>query len=493
MRVLIVHHGRLPAPGQPVTGGALRAWNHGRALQAAGFEVAYLTRHQDAPGGFRSPPDLVRKAGALRPDRVLAVQIEDVPALAALRLPLAVDLYAPRLIEGAYSGTLAREATQTLHALSLGDVFLVSNVRQRWHWLGLLALAGIDTRQDPTLTLPLVSPVAPPPRPPMEPRVVTGGARWPWQDPTPGLRAALRALDRLGRGELWWYGGPPLLGEGDSSAPERLEHPRLRQPGWLGWDQLLAEYSESTLAFDWMTPNPERSMALSFRQVDWLACGLPILTGPDSALGDLLGEAGWTVSEEAVEETLCDALSDPAGLASRATAALQLARGPLSPAVALAPLVAWMAKPTRHPRGSSLLVDAARESREAASAGARAEAAGEASARAEAEVELKRQEVTRLNGQVQDLIEVNTRLSRAIDEVAGFKREAIAVLGGQSERAHRTLREAEREVGLLRADLEKKSAELLSMDELRARLEHDVENLRKEVVKLRQRGLFGRA
>jgi DNA repair exonuclease SbcCD ATPase subunit len=199
------------------------------------------------------------------------------------------------------------------------------------------------------------------------------------------------------------------------------------------------------------------------------------------------------VSEEAVEETLCDALSDPAGLASRATAALQLARGPLSPAVALAPLVAWMAKPTRHPRGSSLLVDAARESREAASAGARAEAAVEASARAEAEVELKRQEVTRLNGQVQDLIEVNTRLSRAIDEVAGFKREAIAVLGGQSERAHRTLREAEREVGLLRADLEKKSAELLSMDELRARLEHDVENLRKEVVKLRQRGLFGRA
>ena len=36
MRILIVHHGRLPGGDQPVTGGALRAWHHGEALRGAG-------------------------------------------------------------------------------------------------------------------------------------------------------------------------------------------------------------------------------------------------------------------------------------------------------------------------------------------------------------------------------------------------------------------------------------------------------------------------
>jgi len=76
--------------------------------------------------------------------------------------------------------------------------------------------------------------------------------------------------------------------------------------------------------------------------------------------------------------------------------------------------------------------------------------------------------------------------------VAGFKREAIDLLGGRIARAGDARAEAERELAILRADLEKKTAELLAMDELRARLENDLDNLRREVQRLRERGLFRR-
>jgi len=66
------------------------------------------------------------------------------------------------------------------------------------------------------------------------------------------------------------------------------------------------------------------------------------------------------------------------------------------------------------------------------------------------------------------------------------------LLGNQGAADRLSLDEAVAENALLRADIEKKSAEIRAMDELRARLENDVENLRKELKNLQQRGLFRR-
>ena len=161
MRVLIVHHGKRPTPDQPVTGGALRALDMARAMEAAGHTVRTLNRDQDDDGGFSSAEDLYAKARAWGPDRIIAVQLEDAPALAAVGVPIAVDLYAPRVMEASFEGTLRWTSVETLRALAAGDAFLVSNPRQRWLWWGLLAVAGIDVRRDPTLLVPLVAPDGP--------------------------------------------------------------------------------------------------------------------------------------------------------------------------------------------------------------------------------------------------------------------------------------------------------------------------------------------
>ena len=76
--------------------------------------------------------------------------------------------------------------------------------------------------------------------------------------------------------------------------------------------------------------------------------------------------------------------------------------------------------------------------------------------------------------------------------MAGFKREAIQLLGNQGASDRLSRDEAHAENALLRADIEKKSAELMAMDQLRERLENDLENLRKEVRQLQQRGRFRR-
>jgi chromosome segregation ATPase len=106
----------------------------------------------------------------------------------------------------------------------------------------------------------------------------------------------------------------------------------------------------------------------------------------------------------------------------------------------------------------------------------------------QAEVEKKRAESAQQTTQVQQLTSIVERLTRTLDEVAGFKREAITVLGGNIEQGRRAQEDAEREVAILRADVAKKSAELVALDKVRERLENDLENLRAELEREKNRG-----
>ncbi len=489
MRVLIVHHGHRPQAGQTVTGGARRANNLGLGLVAAGHEVVWLHRQQDGSDGFGSPEDLFAKAKALGPDRIIAVQLEDAPPLAAVGVPLAVDLYAPRIVEAPFEGNLRWASVTALRALGVGDAFLVSNPRQRWFWLGLLAIAGVDTRKDPTLLVPLAAPSGPRRRIPKNPVLVAGGASWPWQNPTSALTRVLTFLDKRKQGRVVWYGGTPISGATDTgwSLPT---HPRLETPGWVAENALHEAYARATAALDWMAPNPERGLAFSFRHADYLGCGLPILTQPDTALSDVLGDGGWASAD--IESVLAEVLDSPDEVRRRGRAAKELAKTRFSVAQCTAPLVDWIASADRARRQPTDLLDHARLAADAATAHSAEAHARQTQAAAEAEVSLKRAEVANLSEQVQSLTRVVDRLSRAVDEVAGFKREAITLLGNQSSGDRRSLDEANREISMLRSDIAKKTAELQAMDELRGRLENDIKGLNKEIRRLRQRGLFSR-
>ena len=494
MRVLVVFHGWLPRDDRPASGGALRAWHHGEALRAAGHEVLYITRDQDhvdgGPPVFASPRQLRSYAQAVSPDRILCVQPEEAPHLAGLGVPLAVDLYAPRLLEAAFQDGAAAEAVNTLRAIAAGDEFLFSNPRQRWFYLGLLALAGVDVRQVSGHVVPLVAPKGPRRRKPKELTLVMGGVSWPWQDPTEGLRLAVAALDELGTGKVVVYGGRPAVGDAQVvDLPARVPpSDRLVYAGAVPWPQLLKAYAGATAALDVMAPNPEREVSLAFRHADYLGCGLPLITGPHHALAPDLEAtgAGWLVDGDP-SAVIASIAADPWEAIRRGKAAKALAREAFGRESCEAPVLAWVDQAQVRDHADAPLPHAADL------AAALAEARGEQGRlqvlldKAHAEVAEKRAETAEKTGQLQALISTTRRLSDAVADVAQFRAEATRVLGADRDGAREEARSLAEEVADLRADLAKKEAALKNVTRSRDRLMADNRSLQDNLVEQEQR------
>lgn len=500
MRILIILHGAPPQEGLPSSGGAQRAASHARALIAAGHEVHLVTREQDRrPGGpptFAHGPALREHALAVRPDLILCVQPEEAPEVEGLGVPLIVDLYAPRLIEAQFQDCAGIEAVRTIRAIQAGDLHLFSNVRQRDFYLGLLALSGVDVRASAGLVIPLVAPDGPPRTAPDSPCFVLGGTFWPWADPSEGLRRALAQLERRGTGRIVVYGGRPTLGDSRVLALSDLHGERLEFADVLPYDQLLSAYAGATAAIDQMAPNPERSIALSFRQLDYLGCGLPIIAGNDQPLSSLLRESGAGLVglpiESAIDQLIEESAGDAAPWRARCDAARALAREHFSLERCEAPLLEWIKRPVLREKRPTPLGELAQALEALGEARAAQAAMSERVGRAEQETLLKRQEVESLSSQIRTLLGSVDQLSGAIAEVAGFKREAITVLGGDIVRGRKECAHLERELSIARADNAKKSAEIAAMEGERLRLENDLVHARQELEQLRKRGWLGR-
>ncbi len=494
MRVLIVFHGWLPQDDRPASGGALRAWHHGEALKAAGHEVLYVTRDQDhvegGPPVFSSARHLRGYAKAVAPDRILCVQPEEAPHLAGLGTPLCVDLYAPRLLEAAFQDGAADEAVNTLRAIASGDDFLFSNPRQRWFYLGLLALAGVDVRHVSGHVVPLVAPKGPRRRKPKELTLVMGGVSWPWQDPTEGLKRTVATLNELGTGRVVVYGGRPAVGNADVVDLPAAVPPseRLTYAGAVPWPDLLKAYAGATAALDVMAPNPEREVSLAFRHADYLGCGLPLITGPHHALAPDLeaAGAGWLVDEDPTP-VIQSLAADPWEAVRRGKAAKALAREAFSREVCEQPLLDWVAQGAVREHGDAALPHAADL------AAALAEAQGEQGRlqalldKAHSEVAEKRAETAEKTGQVQELISSNRRLADAVADVAQFRAEATRVLGADRDGAREEVRTLAEQVGDLRADLAKKDAALKNLSRDRDRLLADNRSLQENLEDQEQR------
>lgn len=446
MRVLIVHHGRLPGPGRFCSGGALRALAHAELLRAGGHRVRCLARAQDEEGGFRSGPELRRMASMSEPDWILCVAPSEAPILRGIA-PLVVDLYAPRLLEAAWEECSRQEAGRSLRAVHAADQVIFSNVRQRWFWLGILALCGWDVREFPGLLVPLCAPEGPPRKPPLRPRLLMGGQAWPWQDPSDCLRRAVAAL--AGQGEVWTVGLP--------------EYPGVRALPSQTYDDWLALCSSSTVALDRYASNPERELSLSFRQMDYLGCGLPLISSDQVVLAAELKEwgAGWV--DESLEDAIAAAL-DPTLCEARAAAALELGRHYRKERVG-APLLAW--KPSIRTRSPSALNDAAQF------AAAQERAEGEKVRREEAtrEVEKKREEVELLHLQIRSLTAAVEASSAALADVAAFRTETVRVLGTRLSGEQSQREQLARELEITRAELAKKEMEMEALRSERGRLE----------------------
>lgn len=259
------------------------------------------------------------------------------------RLPAAIDLYDPWLIENfAYHATLGLDPYRNDHAtwvlqMSRGDFFLCSSEEQRTFYLGFLAALGRVNPEriagDPDLAtliasvpfgvpdeLPPHRPVLPP-RAAGEKRLLFGGL-YDWYDPW----TLLEALAKLGRQDWTLL---LITNPNPESTPQRLfaeVEARCRSLGWWGTRVQVQDWVPADRRYDLLRdvdllvaphkPSLETRLSLRTRFLDALAAGCPVVTSDGGAMSRLLKEhrAGWVSppgDAEALAHTLAGVLADP--------------------------------------------------------------------------------------------------------------------------------------------------------------------------------------
>jgi len=300
------------------------------------------------------------------------------------RLPTAIDLYDPWLVENLYyREELGLAPYENDHAswvlqMSRGDFFLCSSEEQRGFYLGFLAALGRVNPDrlagDPDLA-GLIAPVpfgvpqrlGPhrpwlPERRPGERRVLFGGL-YDWYDPWT-LLAALERLPDEGEAAGWRL--LLIANPNPGSTPQRLLREverECRRREWWGSRVELLDWVPADRRWDLLRdvdclaaphrPSLETRLSLRTRFLDAAAAGCPAIVTEGGAASRLVAEhgAGWVVppeNSEALAAALRAALADPEAADLRRRGAAGLAARFAWDRV-LAPLAAFCRAPRTDP------------------------------------------------------------------------------------------------------------------------------------------------
>ena len=528
MRILIVFHGPLPGGPYPVPGISLRAWSNGCGLTAHGHEVCFATRRRDlppippasmpVPHPFEGRAELHEIVARTNPDLILVEGTDELAAVRDRGKPIALDLFAPRILEAQWESLDAsEEALQLIDALAHADYYLATSERQRYFYLGLLPLAGVDCREDRIAVVPLSTPVVEAPREPAEiPTVVGGGVQWPWQDQRWALDEVRRFFESGHPGTLLWFGGRYPLADvhskqQDSRDPQARDESAadpsrsgvksttsadavgFRPQPLMPYPDMLDAFGRAWAFLDMTAPNTERELALSFRQLDALRCGLPLIVGEHVPIAPLIRRhrAGWVLphgDERRFREALQAALGDRAAVEARRSRVRSLVRRRFLSEEAVKPLLKVVARYGPRERGEPFPVVAARRSREA-------RIQEEAFAALERRVRTLREEVAKKSGEVETLAADLRRasdtigtLSTALERALAVGESAVIQEGQLREEEARNVSALERQLASSKREIAKKDKELERALSQRDDLESANAALFEENAELRRRG-----
>lgn len=356
MRLLILSQEPPFDPAEVATGNALRIHQLTQALRAAGHgvEQVWLDR-AGGPGRFRSADELRGLLQRQAPDVILVSYWEllelmpfEPPA------PVVLDFLAPRPLESLFESPerVGGQLQRLRVALGRTDVVLVGSDAQKALLTYTLIEAGHDLREtDPILVVPLAGDPVPAeqrPEPTQRLTLVAGGVRWPWRDDEAWRRAVHGSVARLRDAghdiELLDFGGPYRWAANDEGAatsptPTADERPLL---SYREWSLTLAR---AHLGLELGPPHVERRFSQSFRAVDFLRHGMPVMCSDGQPLAEAVAAsgAGWVVdAPDAIDGVLGELVQQPERWHTASDAARELCAKRHNPATAAAPLLAWL-------------------------------------------------------------------------------------------------------------------------------------------------------
>jgi glycosyltransferase involved in cell wall biosynthesis len=354
--------------GERVAGIGLRYLELARRLPAFGIavdlicpgEAPVLARLEESLGGEvrvlpfergRLAARLAGHAGAVAQGQLANDLLVECP-----RLPTAIDLYDPWLIENLhYHATLGLDPYRNDHAtwilqLSAGDFFLCSSQEQRQYYLGFLTAVGrvhpkLVDRDPDCADLIAVAPFGVPEelpehRPLLErrragERLLLFGGLYDWYDPWTLLEAVL-AADQPDWTVLFIrnpFADTPqsLFRQVEAWCRERgLWGTRVRGLDWVPFERRYDLLRDVDLLVSTHRTGLETRLSLRTRFLDALAAGCPAVATEGGTVSRLLRErgAGWVVPEQdprALAAALLEALESNQR-AERTRRGLELAR-----------------------------------------------------------------------------------------------------------------------------------------------------------------------
>lgn len=480
MYLTILHHSPFTSPNESQSGAAVRLQHICSGLQTRlpTLRLSFLCK-QEREGNWKA--HIHRHIKQTSPDIILCAQMDDVALLPSRqelpKTPVIVDLYAPRMLENLFETDDGEVSHHVLQAIARADAYLIAHEAQRDHWQALMRIMGVEDIDKRTLITPLGLELLANKRP-SELTLVGGGRVWPWQHPWSNLESLLQLLDSQQAGKVVWFAPP------DQDVP--ISHPRLNVHSWTNRSVYRSILSQATIGLDLNPDSPERRLACAFRHLEYLGCGIPILSANDNILSRH-------------HPKLCKHIdfSDHSALSTAleqkiSKSALKRFQEAHVPAQIVSNLVRWLDNPTIRDTKRHWVLEAlmpVQEEFEARAMVTELEAKISALTQTHAHQTAL---VEQANQQVQSSSASLLQVSKSLEQISAFKNDIAHswsdFMHQQQERIH-ALEDALRQA---QADNAKKSAELHAMDLLRARLENDLQHTREELDRQKKSPLWKR-
>lgn len=320
-RVLVIAGDVLPLPGLPTTGAGLRAWALGQGLRSHGHNVTFaMNRLATNAGDFKPTDDVVLYENDKLPDLVSQFKSDILlfqhwPLVNYLRERhenTIIDFHGPWLLESLFriGGEVVDFYAKKLQALVKADYFTCAGERQRNYFYAWLEMAGFDLRDLPIQVVPFaLSPELPRHEFPRDMTFVYGGVFLPWQSPTLGLRVLLDELERSQTAKFHFFGGkhpicPVPVGEYQHVLTMLQRSSQTTMFPMTQHRELIEHYRNASVAWDLMSHNCERGMAITSRTVEYMWAGLPVVYNDYAELSEHIRHynAGWLVNPENADD-----------------------------------------------------------------------------------------------------------------------------------------------------------------------------------------------
>ncbi|MCJ7816177.1 MAG: hypothetical protein MUP31_09030, partial [Xanthomonadales bacterium] len=370
MKILLITQEPPLLNEEVVSGNAVRTVQIRSGLEAAGHRVVQVWLATGRPGStgktrstFCNHDELQGILMKEMPGAVIVAYWELLAFLPhEISPPVVLDYVAPRSLEELFESpeTVKASLRRLKNNLRKCDLVLVGNRLQRHLLLNTLIEAGFDLRSsDPIRVVPLGAEAAGAPLSDPEKDgwlLVSGGVSWPWRS-AGSYHAALEACTKNNPGmRLVHFGGGYRWHEpGDSGATPTGEEVSPVQFRALKPYRQFSEFlsRNAHIGVELAEWNIEREYSQSFRSLEFLRHGLPLLCNRYLPISQLIEQydAGWIIDEPAsLGPILSGIVARPEEWREKSENAKRLVDEALQPVRSVAPLTSWLENPVKAPR-----------------------------------------------------------------------------------------------------------------------------------------------